>query len=253
LTRQVQTSRLELESTAPSVELFESRIFTSAENQHFRSAAEELCDALLSTDLTICDQLVMSLITGGVLPNDLIDHVIPAAARQLGDDWLLDSRSFADVTIGTSRLQQIVRNLETSRTRENLVNIVERRALLIVPKSEQHTLGSVIVANQLRRHGVRVEVAFDTRVENLRSNIDVQKFFMVGVSLGTDKSVERVGSIITDLRNFGVNAPIALGGRALSGSQEDIVSAIGADFFAKNAREALDLCDKCVSREALLT
>lgn len=259
MTRAVQTSKLKSRSTNRSIETLGACTSSKAPSTQppkdiiaYHDAAKALCDPLLKVENGAYDQLIMNMIAEGISPNDLIDHVIPAAARQLGEEWLSDTRSFADVTIGTSRLQQIVRNLETSLVRENFVNIVERRALLIIPESEQHTLGSVIIANQFRRHGVRVDVIFDSKTNSLNSQISNKSYFLIGLSIGTDQSLKRSSSIVTMLRDCQADTPIALGGSALTCEPENIVSDIGADFFAHNVREALDLCDICVSRDAIL-
>ncbi len=259
MTHIAQTSKLESGSANCSIETHGACVSSEATTTHsqkeivaFRDAAAALCDPLLKVENGAYDQLIMNMITGGISPNDLIDHVIPAAAQELGEEWLSDTRSFTDVTIGTSRLQQIVRNLETSLVRENFVNIVERRALLIIPEAEQHTLGSVILANQLRRHGVRVDVVFDNKANGLSSKVSDGLYFLIGFSIGTDQSIKRASSIVTMLRDCRVKAPIALGGTALTCDPKSVVYDVGADFFAHNAREALDLCDICVSRDALL-
>ena len=75
-------------------------------------------------------------------------------ARHLGEMWEADTCSFADVTIGLSRLQQLMQTLSASFCEER-VTVGRSPSALMLPASpgEQHTLGLYMVSEFFRREG----------------------------------------------------------------------------------------------------
>ncbi len=205
--------------------------------------AQALCDALFDKPESAYYALIVKMIAEGISSTDLIDRIVPDAVRILGEAWLSDSRSFADVTIGSSRLQQTVRNLGARHEKDGLSAPTGHNALLIVPDPEQHTLGAFIIANQLRRRGVWVQMAFECDGRQLDAVFDEHAFSMIGLSLGTEQSLARAPSLIREIRGLKARAPVILGGSVLTDLTPDDVTAIGADFKADGADEALEYCE----------
>ncbi|NJK90043.1 MAG: cobalamin B12-binding domain-containing protein [Myxococcales bacterium] len=81
-----------------------------------------------------------------------LDLLAPVA-RLLGDLWLIDLCTFTDVTIGLSRLQQLVRELAPAFEDGHDLRGFGHRALLAPAPGEQHTFGMHLVEEFLRRAG----------------------------------------------------------------------------------------------------
>ena len=206
------------------------------------TAAEALAEALFNRDDTAYQNLIVELISSGFTSKDLIDQVIPNVARLLGEEWLEDIRSFADVTIGTSRLQQSVRTIGARLEQDGLNVPSGHRALLILPASEQHSLGAFIVANQLRRRGVWVQMLLDCSTSKIGAAIENQQYSMVGLSLNTQHALDDAPAVVKKVRTADPTVPIILGGSVLANSSYDFTEVTGADFVAANAGDALDYC-----------
>jgi NAD(P)-dependent dehydrogenase (short-subunit alcohol dehydrogenase family) len=89
----------------------------------------------------------------------MADAYIPAAAQHLGSNWVSDRLCFAEVTIATARLQALVRAIGT-RWGGDPAHLPGRRSvLMIVPDTEQHTLGAVVATGQMRRMGLSEDLA----------------------------------------------------------------------------------------------
>jgi hypothetical protein len=69
--------------------------------------------ALSGTDDDLRRRVLGNLRLQGVSQEEIVDVLIPAIARRIGEDWCADRTSFADVTIGVGRLQQLVREIGT--------------------------------------------------------------------------------------------------------------------------------------------
>ena len=83
----------------------------------------------------------------------IIDHCIPIAAVRLGESWVNDSLSFSEVTIGSSNLQILLK--EIAQKTKPIVGLDNgKRYLICVHQSEQHTLGALVLGDMLRRKAV---------------------------------------------------------------------------------------------------
>jgi len=217
-----------------------------------RPEVEELLSALTKPDDTIYQQLLLKMIADGSTSDHLIDHAIPDLARQLGDEWSADDLSFADVTIGISRLQQTVRRHGARKEIDGLKLPLGQRVLLILPESEQHSLGIFIVANQMRRLGVWVQLALDCKLDQIAPLIKDQDFATIGVTIGRSQTRKQILNWSNTIRETGTDAPIVLGGAAFTEDANGLAQDFGADFIAKNTREALDFCQIDTARTASL-
>lgn len=204
---------------------------------------DELFNALVTHDDTAYQDLILYRIANGEAPDAVIDQMIPDLARRLGEGWMTDNLSFADVTIGSSRLQRTVRSLGARYEVDGLSPASEKRVLLISPETDQHTLGIFIAANQLRRQGVWVQLELDLQINQIDALLKGQKFAMIGLSLGTEQSMSLAGTMIDAIRAGADDTPVVLSGSAIAGLPSERATRLGADFIAGTACEALDLCD----------
>lgn len=151
----------------------------------------------------------------GVSPEDLADRYIPEVARRLGHMWLEDKATFAEVTVGTSRLQSLLRDV----SRGWHADMHDRRSysavLMIVPQGEQHVLGSLVLASWLRRHGVSVTHCIGPTSAELSRLLEMRQFDGAMVSVSCADGVDGCIRLIRTLRGL-ARRPIhiAVGGPA---------------------------------------
>lgn len=104
------------------------------------------------------------------------------AARSLGESWLSDEMSFVDVTIRSERLQSVVRRVD-----EMLVSFARPdgpSALILVAEAEQHTLGALVLALQLRLAGFSAVVKIAPVAADLTVLMTANRFDVALVSIG---------------------------------------------------------------------
>ena len=82
-----------------------------------------------------------------------LDLLAPAA-RQLGTQWEADVTDFANVTLGVSRLQRIMRRLGDTFLQRDQPRQRGESALLTIIPGEQHSFGLSMVAEFFRRAGL---------------------------------------------------------------------------------------------------
>ncbi len=198
-----------------------------------------LTDAYLDADSRARHDLLAGLLRRGVSPTQVVEEIVPATARYMGKLWVHDKLSFAEVTIGAARLQETVRAMTVRRPRKTHHDAAPR-ILLIVPRTEHHTLGIFVLAEQFRRRGCLVHVIVGSHPQEILDTIRAKRFDLIGISAGGRRSLAAVRDLIRVIR-VGVprNNTIVVGGAALALGL-DVASVTGADFATCDVGEALD-------------
>jgi methylmalonyl-CoA mutase cobalamin-binding subunit len=169
----------------------------------------------------------------------LADHYIPAVARRLGQDWVDDCASFADVSIGTARLQAILRDIGSGWSADDDGARDGPAVLLLVPEGEQHTLGAMVVIGQLRRAGVSVCLRTAADTAGLRDLFAQRGFDAALISLACVERVALAAKLVKTLKDLSRNTlPVAAGGAVLL-QDRDALTCLGADIVTNDLETAL--------------
>ncbi|MDE3078521.1 MAG: cobalamin B12-binding domain-containing protein [Paracoccaceae bacterium] len=172
---------------------------------------------------------------------EICDSVIPAAARRFGDRWLDDTLSFAGVTIGVSRLQVMLRELETELAEAPDPNA--RHVAVVVPQGCQHTLGALALSGALRRQGQIVRLFLCEPNEEVVRQAAQFRPDVVMISAGSSSILNLASETISCLRkNHARATPIVIGGPAVV-RHPDLARDVGADLATDLVAEALALAD----------
>ena len=150
--------------------------------------------------------------------------------------------NFAEVSIGMARLQALVRAIGT-RWGGDPVHLPDRRSvLMIVPETEQHTLGAVVATGQLRRMGMSVCLRLGPERSEVIELLRTRIFDLAMISIGSGARLNSAQRLVDILRSFGPRGiPILAGGASL-GHCEDMRAQTGVDFVTQDLAEALAFC-----------
>jgi methanogenic corrinoid protein MtbC1 len=177
-----------------------------------------------------------------------IDILMPAA-RRLGDFWDDDSISFTDVTIGLSRLQQVVRTLGWKIPPQDGGSGGAQSAYFVSCTNEQHTFGLFIIEDFFRRAGWRTWIETAAEPEDVTDTAAHHWFDVIGFTAGHDLRTEAVKALIAAVRRASRNPNvfILVGGRLFI-ERPELVQEVGADATAQTGADALLISDKAVRR-----
>lgn len=225
---------------------------SDARPERLRERLDYLCTAFLSEDEELRHDAIQKLRKDGATIPEIIDHVIPEIARILGQRWADDALSFADVSIGSARLQECVRSLiardvsgaidTAARAGGDALGVNAPRVLMIIPRPEDHTLGTFVAADQFRRHGYAVDIAVDTDVRQLTGDLRKQRYVMVGITIGGRRTLASTKELVEKIRTMAIRAvPIVIGGSYVHVGT-DLKQVTGADHIAVSVVDALKKC-----------
>lgn len=198
--------------------------------------------AVLNPDRDAARRAVAEIRRRGVPWEAIADVYIPEVSRRLGDRWCDDSLSFAEVTIGSARLQAMLREFGPEWSEEALSDPLAPNAILIVPRDDAHTLGAMVVAGQLRRARISTRLSLGQEDEEIVGLLVAKRFDAILVSASSSVRLESVRDLVEKIRLAVQSvAPIALGGSILD-TDRDAKAITGVDHATCDLREALRLC-----------
>ena len=200
----------------------------------------DLVAASLDLDDARLGQTVETLLASQIPPEEIVDLYIPEAARRLGDEWCSDGLSFAEVTIGSARLQRYVRELSLDMV--PLAGDVESSAILIVRDGEFHTMGAMVAASQLRRKGVSVRLAICEPDSKVITAIAAGQHSAVLFSVGATEMLGELHDFVAKLRKVAPSSAVFGLGGAVGHLGEEAIQLTGVDFVSTDAGEVIRRC-----------
>jgi methanogenic corrinoid protein MtbC1 len=196
----------------------------------------QLFDAVCATDPDAVGTAVEAFRVARVQPDAVIDLYVPTVARLLGEAWICDRASFAEVTIGTARLQALVRALASERTGPRMVTGNGPTIVLIVPEFEDHTLGAVIAADQFRREGISVNLQIKPKLASLIRLVAEKPFDAALLSVANVERLEPLRKIVDALAKAARGRLRVMVGGSILGREENVAKATGAEIAAGDVR-----------------
>lgn len=204
---------------------------------------DEFTDLVLRHETPVVTAYVTTLIQKGVTLETLLLELLAPSARKLGQLWEDDVVDFVDVTIGTSRLQQVLHHFTLPPEKD--ASTPGRRVLLLPTPSEQHTFGLLMVSELFRREGWQVWGISPLETQDLPALVKDQWFALIGFSLSCERLLDTLGSTIKTVRRHSKNqsAPIIVGG-PLFAQSDSLKCSVNADMAVADAQAALELAEK---------
>ncbi|MGF1620493.1 MAG: B12-binding domain-containing protein [Rhodomicrobiaceae bacterium] len=211
-------------------------------NEELAAHVAEFANLVLKFDVDVLAAYISVLRQRGVDTERLLLKLFAPAARKLGEMWEADAIDFVDVTVGTSRLQQLLHQFSLPAKAD--ATLPARRVLLLPTPSEQHTFGLLMVGDFFRRYGWEVSGGTPISTERLPSVVADQWFALVGFSLSCERLIGLLGSTIKTVRRHSRNraVQIVVGGQVFV-ENKDLGHALGADLAVADAREAVELAE----------
>ena len=203
------------------------------------NAIERFAALVLGNDDGAAFAHVESMLTQGISVEAIFLDLLAPTARQLGTQWEADITDFANVTLGVSRLQRIMRRLG-----DGFINEANRpdggeSALLTCIPGEQHSFGLSMVAEFFRREGWNLCTGPFASHQELTSVVHNHWFDVVGFSISSERRIDELKKGICDIRRDSRNRDVGimLGGPMVI-TRPELVATLGADMMSADATTA---------------
>lgn len=214
--------------------------------------AAELARIAMNHDVSVVASFVEVMRARGVPLEAVFLDLLAPAARLLGELWNADLCSFADVTIGLWRLQEVLYEL-TSPVRVAESEGAGRRILLLPCPGDQHTFGLVMVAEFFRRAGWEVTNCTCATAADLARAVRREEFAIVGLSASCEDRLDGLASSIKSVRGASRNRSVAvLVGGSPFVAHPDWSDTVGADATASDARKATLLARSLLDKRSAI-
>ena len=177
-----------------------------------------------------------------------LDLLAPAA-QHLSYLWTQDLCEFTQVTLGLARMQQLLHALSPELDGQPDSRTNARRVLLMPARGEHQTFGLAMVAEFFHRAGWEVDCGGgDTHADAVHC-VDAQWFDVVGLSAGSDTSLDVLKACVIDLRRNSRNREIVVlvGGPIFAGHPER-VKFVGADASGLDGKQAPGQAERLIVR-----
>ena len=184
--------------------------------------------------------VLAELRAAGVPDVQIAEDLIPLVAQRLGDAWCEDNMSFADVTIGSARLQALVRDLgapDPDPLKYNAGSVA-----VIVPEDESHTLGAMVLTSRLRRQQVSVRLFLGTEESEVLASLGRTRYDAVLISASHSQKLAKIDRFVTKIKRVvRRGTPVIVGGSVVERGVA-VEKHVRADYITSNVDEALKRC-----------
>lgn len=168
----------------------------------------------------------------------------PAAARCLGEDWATDRKTFIEVTLSTEKLHALVRRVDELLAEARPV--MGPLALVVVAEAEQHTLGALVLALELRLAGFSAVVRVAPMASELTQLLSAHRFDLALVSLGCTAALESGIGLVRTLRLLSRNDDMCIFvGGAIPVEDTVLLQETGADRVLRDVSALMAEFDVC--------
>lgn len=208
---------------------------------------EEFTQLSLNEDAHVLLDFVDHCLETGSSVETIYVELLAPAARKLGEYWEEDSQDFVGVTMGLWRIQEILRELTLRIPPKSHPGHGQRSALFSPMPGEQHSFGTLMVAECFQRAGWDTEVLIEPTQSELTAKFAKRHYDLIGLTVSCDCSTGALSSLVNTIKAVSSNPHIRIliGGRVIN-DRPSLVVECGADATAIDARTAVELADRLV-------
>lgn len=196
---------------------------------------EVLCLALVGDADTAAAEIINELRAVGVPADVVYLKYLAAAARQLGDWWVEDRLSFAEVTIGTGRILAFMRSMRHLFRPKH--PRTDKTAIFASIPGETHMIGIQMAADLMRKEGWNIDLCTGLDHDRLVAKIEASTSSVIGLSAAGEHSLDALSRLVIALHVVCPQIPIIVSGAKIDAMRPDI-ELMGVDGIASDIDEA---------------
>lgn len=200
---------------------------------------DEFAAMMVALDLRLATSVVSRALERGVAVETVLLDLLAPTAQRLGQMWVDDELTFTDVTVGLCTLQNLLRTVTAGDVVEPGTSH-DGQVLVAATPGEQHTFGVLMLETLYRRAGWDTVGMPLAEAPEICAAVKRRDFVIVGFSLARESALGELSDLIGKVRAAARNPDllVMVGGRVFN-DDPALVRRVGADFTARDGREAL--------------
>ncbi|SMX40555.1 cobalamin B12-binding domain-containing protein [Maliponia aquimaris] len=200
-----------------------------------------LCEALLHRDPGVALGMVQRLQARHLTLEVMYGRYLAPAAERLGAMWDHSRISFAEVTMGVSRIFELVHKLRAALPPPKITK--QDQVLFASVPGETHSLGVEMAAELFRQKGWDVEVIVGASHGEILDRIERTRPPVVGLSSGGKQTAEALALLIHAIRAVDLDIYVIVSGVIVK-EAPDLLSLVQPDSAVATVEEALATMDR---------
>ena len=200
----------------------------------------------------LMDDIDAHIATGHAAETLFVELLAPAA-RKLGTDWEDDRQDFVDVTMALWRIQEALHALSERLPPAEVAGQHPRSALCSTMPGDQHSFGTLMVAECFQRAGWTADVLITPSHSDLNAPLAARHFDLLALTVSCECPSAALHNIVTAAKAVSANQGIRimLGGPFIN-AQPQMVALANADAMAADGVAAVAVAETLVSAQARL-
>lgn len=228
--------------TTTSLSFTTSAPTSSATEYHFgKKDIASFAAYLVDGDLSDAEIFMRKKLGEGFTASELVLGLMTDAARYLGDSWLDDSASFADVGLGLSSLHSLLKSID-EELRCELPQIPDHKSILLsAMPGDTHVFGLSVLEAFFRNSGWSTHSFYNNAETELLYKISSTEFDVVGLSVSCRDDLSRCKNLVKKIRANSLNQEVrvVVGGAPFIVNR-DLAHSLKVDAVCVSAHEALE-------------
>ena len=141
---------------------------------------------------------------------DIYVRGITPCARLIGEWWRADQLDFAMVSIVSTHLQQLLHDFSAEFLQESPQPRNGWSLLLLTEPGAQHSMGLFMLSEFFKQAGWVVTLGVPQDIAEFKRLFQADWFDAVGVSVSTDRHLDTLATVLTQLKGSSVNLNVRL-------------------------------------------
>lgn len=214
-----------------------------AKAPHLEKTKTLFLQSLIRGDSRACLQLAHDFVKNREDVKDFYLGVIQPAMYEIGVGWEMGNLTVAQEHLASAIIARIMSSLYQNHVLSN--EQPQRKAVVTAAPNEFHETGAHIIADFLEMHGWDVYyLGANIPVQDLRKLLLEKRPFLLAVSVTMPYNLAGVSEIVKAAREKPMNnIKIMVGGISFN-LEPRLFEKVGADGWAANARDAVQLAQK---------
>lgn len=212
-----------------------------------REEVAELTQLVILRPVADARSYVDAVCARGVSVDMVLLGLLTPSARLLGEMWLDDLCTFAEVTVGLSRLHQLVYELSPPNNHARAIQESHGIVVFCPAPGEQHTFGLLVASEFFRKAGWNVRALVGTDGQEVSELVKSEWVAMVGFSVSVDAKAEQLRRVIAHLRTVSRNPELIVVVGGCSAALRRHEDRLGANLCTSDALEAVHYLETTVA------